>query len=54
MCLVPSDEFESGMEVLRTAMEHVKFSVPMLSEGKVSATNWSELIQFDKKGRVVL
>ncbi len=54
MCLVPSDEFESGMEVLRTAMEHVKFSVPMLSEGKVSATNWSELIGYDKKGKVVL
>lgn len=54
LCLVPSDEFETGMELLRESMEHVKFSVPMLSEGKVSATNWSEMISYDKKGRVVL
>lgn len=54
MCLVPSDEFELGMEKLRQSMGHVQFSVPMLSEGKVSATNWSEMVAYDKKGKVIL
>jgi DNA polymerase-1 len=54
LCLVPSDDFELGMEKLRQSMEYVQFSVPMLSEGKVSATNWAEMVAYDKKGKVIL
>ena len=54
LCLVPEEEFETGMELLRESMERVKFEVPMLSEGKVSATNWAEMVAYDRKGKVVL
>ena len=41
------------MEVLRVQMESIPFDVPMLSEGSVSATNWAELKDYDKKGKVL-
>jgi DNA polymerase-1 len=47
---VPRREVKRGMECLRTAMEGVKFDLPMLSEGSVSETNWAELRPYDKKG----
>lgn len=40
---VPADEVEMGNEVLRNAMESVEFDIPMLSDGKTSSTNWSEM-----------
>lgn len=46
----PASRFRA-MEVLRTTMESVEFDVPMLSEGSFSKTNWSELKDFDKKGK---
>lgn len=48
---VPAKEVAAAMEVLRQAMESVEFDVPILSEGSVSATNWAELIDYDKKGK---
>lgn len=50
---VPTKATASGMELLRQAMEGVEFSVPMLSEGKSSTTNWAELKAYDKKGKPV-
>ena len=53
LCSVPEREVETGMEILREAMESVKFAVPMLSEGKTSTTNWSAMRAFDKAGKRV-
>ena len=50
---VPKKELKAAMEVLRERMESVEFDVPILSEGSVSATNWAELIDYDKKGKVL-
>lgn len=47
---VPARERDEGMEVLRDKMEDLEFDVPMKSEGAWSATNWSDLIDYDKKG----
>ena len=47
---VPIAELDEAMEVLRQAMEGVKFDVPMLSEGAISEVNWNELYDYDKKG----
>lgn len=41
------------MEVLRECMESVEFDVPMLSEGAISDTNWDDLQDYDKKGKVL-
>lgn len=46
-------EWKHGMEVLRLCMEGVEFDVPMLSEGAISSTNWAELKDYDKKGKLV-
>lgn len=35
------------MKILRECMESVEFDVPMLSEGKTSATSWAKLEDFD-------
>lgn len=48
----PVKLLKSEMEVLRQAMESVEFDVPILSEGSVSATNWDELKDYDKKGKI--
>ncbi|HEU4854187.1 MAG TPA: DNA polymerase, partial [Nitrosospira sp.] len=40
------------MEVLRMAMEGLEFDVPLLSEGAISGTNWNELKDYDKKGKL--
>jgi DNA polymerase I-like protein with 3'-5' exonuclease and polymerase domains len=47
---VPPKEVKAAMEALRVSMESVEFSVPMLSEGAVSSTNWDNLKDYDKKG----
>lgn len=49
----PVAEEDQAMEVLRRAMDEVEFTVPMLSEGKSSKTNWAELKPYDKKGKRV-
>lgn len=41
------------MQKLRECQESIEFDVPMLSEGKISETNWSELKNYDKKGKLV-
>ncbi len=48
-----SKEWKQAMEVLRICMEGVEFDVPMLSEGAISTTNWAELRDYDKKGKLV-
>jgi DNA polymerase I-like protein with 3'-5' exonuclease and polymerase domains len=50
---IPMEELHVGMEVLRKAMESVKFDVPMLSEGTWSDKNWASMKPFDKKGKVL-
>lgn len=50
---VPKKILASEMEVLRKCMESVEFDVPILSEGAVSSTNWDELKDYDKKGKVL-
>lgn len=50
---VPKKERVEAMEVLREAMESVSFDVPMLSEGSMSETNWDDLKDYDKKGKVL-
>ena len=50
---VPKKIFKAEMEVLRKCMESVEFDVPILSEGSVSDTNWDELRDYDKKGKLL-
>lgn len=50
---VPKKIFKAEMEVLRKCMESVEFDVPILSEGSISSTNWDELQDYDKKGKVL-
>jgi DNA polymerase I-like protein with 3'-5' exonuclease and polymerase domains len=49
----PKKILKPEMEVLRVAMESIPFDVKMLSEGAISATNWDELNDYDKKGRIL-
>ena len=48
---VPAKERDVGMKLLRQAMESVEFSVPMLSDGKWSPTDWATLVPYDKNGK---
>jgi DNA polymerase-1 len=50
---VPKKILKTEMEVLRQCMESVEFDVPILSEGAISSTNWDELQDYDKKGKVL-
>lgn len=50
---VPKPLVKTEMEVLRRTMESIEFDVPILSEGAISATNWSELQDYDKKGVIL-
>lgn len=50
---VPKKILKTEMEVLRRTMESVEFDVPILSEGAISVTNWDELQDYDKKGKVL-
>lgn len=50
---VPKKILKAEMEVLRQCMESVEFDVPILSEGAISSTNWDELQDYDKKGKVL-
>lgn len=49
----PKKILKTEMEVLRQCMESVEFDVPILSEGAISSTNWDELQDYDKKGKVL-
>lgn len=46
----PKGKVKPYMKYLRDCMESVKLDVPMLSEGKISKTNWAECTQYDVKG----
>lgn len=50
---VPKKIMKAEMEVLRQTMESVEFDVPILSEGSISSTNWDELQDYDKKGKIL-
>jgi DNA polymerase I-like protein with 3'-5' exonuclease and polymerase domains len=50
---VPIADLVEAMDLMRGCMEGIEFDVPMLSEGSVSFTNWAELRDYDKKGRLV-
>lgn len=50
---VPKKIYKAEMEVMRQCMESVEFDVPILSEGSISDTNWDELKDYDKKGKVL-
>jgi DNA polymerase I-like protein with 3'-5' exonuclease and polymerase domains len=45
----PAGEMHKAMAMLKKAMNHVKFDVPMLSEGKYGP-NMASLVDYDKKG----
>ena len=49
---IPKKEIKEGMEILRVAMESVEFDVPMLSEGTWTDTNWADMKEYDKKGKL--
>jgi DNA polymerase I-like protein with 3'-5' exonuclease and polymerase domains len=49
----PKVGWKQEMEVMRERMESVEFDVPILSEGAVSDTNWDQLKDYDKKGKVL-
>jgi len=49
----PLSQIKEGMDYLQRAMESVDFTIPMLSEGKISVNNWANLQPYDKKGKVV-
>lgn len=50
---VPKKIMKSEMEVLRKCMESIEFDVKILSEGSISETNWGDLIDYDKKGKII-
>jgi DNA polymerase I-like protein with 3'-5' exonuclease and polymerase domains len=50
---VPIKETKVAMESMRSNMEGIEFDVPILSEGSTSSTNWAELKDYDKKGKVL-
>lgn len=50
---VPAEMIHDGHERLRSAMEGVKFDLPMLSEGTWSATDWAHMQDYDVHGRMV-
>jgi DNA polymerase-1 len=49
----PKSHYKAEMEVMRKTMESVEFDVPILSEGAISFTNWDELKDYDKKGKIL-
>ena len=52
-CSVPKKKIKQAMEKLRVTMEGIEFDVPMLSEGSWSDKSWADLIDYDKKGKVL-
>ena len=50
---VPKREVKLAMDKLCNAMQKVKFDVPMLTEGKISGTNWGALKDYDKQGVII-
>lgn len=53
LCVVPEQEVDTAMMILQECMESIEFDVPMLSDGKISTTNWAEMHTYDKKGERV-
>lgn len=49
----PRAEWKQCMAVLKECMEGVEFDIVMLSEGSTSTTNWAELKDYDKKGKLI-
>jgi DNA polymerase I-like protein with 3'-5' exonuclease and polymerase domains len=49
----PAKRRDDAMKRLKDAMESIEFDVPMLSEGKWSTTNWFELKDYDKRGKLI-
>lgn len=50
---VPVADLVPAMAHLQRCMEGVGFRVPMLTEGKWSARSWADLVDYDKKGKIV-
>jgi DNA polymerase I-like protein with 3'-5' exonuclease and polymerase domains len=50
---VPKKTIKDSMERLRVTMEGIEFDVPMLSEGSWSDKSWADLIDYDKKGKLL-
>jgi DNA polymerase I-like protein with 3'-5' exonuclease and polymerase domains len=50
---VPKKIMKAEMTVLRDTMQSVEFDCPILSEGAISSTNWDELRDYDKKGKLL-
>lgn len=50
---VPKKLWKQEMEVLRKCMESMETDVQMLTEGKMSETNWHQLVEYDTKGKVI-
>lgn len=50
---VPKEIMESEMDVLRECMESVEFDVKIMSEGSISTSNWGDLKDYDKKGKII-
>ena len=48
----PSMDIDDEMDRLRTAMNDIKFDVPMLSEGAVGM-DWANMVDFDKRGEKI-
>lgn len=49
----PTKRRDDAMKRLKEAMESIEFDVPMLSEGKWSNTNWFDLKDYDKRGKLL-
>jgi DNA polymerase I-like protein with 3'-5' exonuclease and polymerase domains len=49
----PIKRRDDAMKRLKEAMESIEFDVPMLSEGKWSTTNWFDLKDYDKRGKLL-
>ena len=50
---VPKKIWKSEMAKLQSAMESIETDVPMLSEGAISDKSGDDLVDYDKKGKVV-
>jgi DNA polymerase I-like protein with 3'-5' exonuclease and polymerase domains len=50
---VPIKELKQAMDVMRDTMQSVEFDLPILTEGAISKTNWAELVDYDKRGKLV-
>ncbi len=49
----PIKRRDDAMRRLKEALESIEFDVPMLSEGKWSLTNWNDMQDYDKRGKLL-